>query len=200
MDDLNLEANLDNLEDEQEDKTSKENEEEEDNEDEDEETSVVIQKKKWREKAKKTEEKLAKTEAQLAKAIEKKENVSEDEAEKKAKDYIKGIVSSVIKDEKEKEKEQEQKEQEKFNTKLEEIIDDNPEYTKKELEEVCDELGCSPEQGIKVLKRQDKKSPRKPKMPVSKQPSGNSKKEDKEPETDMYKVAEQVKQKLRDKV
>lgn len=208
MDDLNLEANTD-LENKDEDifdedgnkvdKITKKNEEKD--KDEDGEDSVIIQKKKWRGKAKDLEIKLAESEKKLATAIQKDENISESEAEKKAKSYLKSIVTDVVKEEKEAEKKQEQDKKEKFDTKLDDVLEDNLEYTKKELKEVCDELECSPEQGIKVLKRQDKKSPRKPKMPSSKRASTETeKKKEEKPETDFFKVAEQAKKDLSEKL
>lgn len=131
-------------------------------------SSMFAQKKHWREKAKTFEKELTELKSQLADKIQKKEHVSDDEAERKAQDYIDKRIEMAL-EKREKDKiEKKVKEMSAFEAELEEVLEDNPDFTDKQILDICEEEDVTPKIAVKLLKRRPDGGKPKPKIPTPK--------------------------------
>ena len=138
-------------------------------------SSAVFQKKVWRERASKAEKAVEDLRAELEKLkglVAKPTN----EQEQKAQDYIREQARRVFEELKDAQKRTETQAVQELETKLDEVLEDNPDITKEELLDIVEELEVEPKTALKILKRQEKVK-EKPKMPSPKKGSPNSPKE-----------------------
>lgn len=104
----------------------------------------------------------------------------EEKKELQAQEYIKKQAKEALK-ELQKEKESEDKtNSEAFEEELDEVLDENPSITEKELLDVCEEYEISPRKALKMLKRLSKDTDKKdrPKMPAPKRGTAEVKEKD----------------------
>lgn len=176
----------DDAEDIEEDKTSIENEGDEDEEEDkskdktedkskDElKRSEIAQKIKYRAKYKEASSKVAALEAELAKHKDVDLNKKpSDDAEARAQAYIRNLAKEVVQDELKSLKSKEERITQEFEEKVEEVLEENPDITEKELLKVCEDYEVEPDKAAKILKRFTTKK-EKPKMPQVKRASTDS--------------------------
>lgn len=133
--------------------------------------SEIAQKKHWRGKAQEASSKVEKLEEELRnlkEAVKK----PDDDQERKAQDYIRSQAKAVY-DELQKEKEKaEAQELEKFESKVETILDENPDFSEEELLDTIEEYEVEPEVALKILKKQQgAPKDKKPRMPQARRAS-----------------------------
>ena len=136
--------------------------------------SAIAQKKYWRDKYQKEAEKSSKVETLEEELRSLKDAVKkpDDEAERKAQDYIRSQARAVY-DELQKEKEKkEAQELQQFEGKVESILDENPDFSEEELLDTIEEYEVEPEVALKILKKQQgSPKEKKPRMPLARRAS-----------------------------
>lgn len=151
----------------------KKSEGEDDDKEQKERRSEIIQKIKYRDRAKQAETKVEKLQAdleELRKAVKK----PGDEAERKAQEFIRNQATEVYKQlEMEKAKE-ERKILDEFNDALDDILETNPDIAEDELLDICEEFKVEPKTALAIIKRgvKGKEEKPKPRMPQAKRGSG----------------------------
>lgn len=191
----------------EEDKTSEENEEktsddkeeeEKDKEEKDETKAEIAQKKHWREKYKSLKQEFDELKTSLTKEIKKDENISADDAEKKAQAYIDGRIEEILKKREARKEEEKRQKTSAFEEELDEVIEDNPDFTDKQILDVCEKLEITPKVAIKVLQLNKTADKKKPNMPSPKQASSDVKVKEEERKTsgDFWKVTDRLLKKI----
>ena len=161
----------------EEDKTSEEDKPEE-NEDEDKDKdkpdrSDIAQKIKYREKYQKASSKVSELEAELSKLKGMDKDIGKkpaDDAEARAQQYIREQAKEVFEQLQSARKSDEEKVTRQFEEKVEEILDDNPDISEKDLLDAIEEYEVEPKIALKILRKSSVKK-EKPKMPQSKRAS-----------------------------
>jgi len=132
-------------------------------------TSAIHQKKKYRDELKKANDKIKELEGKSDKG-----SLSDDEKrEKAAAEFLTKKIEEVISKREAERSEREKHDEEAFQDELDEVLDENTDVTEEQLLEVCEELGVSPQQALRAIRREMKvKGKPKPKMPDNKRGSG----------------------------
>lgn len=142
--------------------------------------SEIAQKIKYREKYKQASSKVTQLEAELTKLKGMDKDIGKkpaDDAEARAQEYIRSQAKAVYEDLLNARKTEEEKVTRQFEEKVEEILEENPEVSEKELLNAIEDYEVAPDVALKILKRTSNKK-EKPKMPQAKRASTES-----EPET-----------------
>lgn len=167
----------DNLE---EDKTSEEKNEEDKEEEKPEkekpDRSDIAQKIKYREKYQKASTKVQELEAELSKLKGMDKDIGKkpaDDAEARAQAYIRSQAQEVFEQLQSARKAEEEKVTRQFEEKVEEILEEHPDISKKDLLDTIEEYEVQPDTALKILKKTSTKK-EKPKMPQSKRASTES--------------------------
>lgn len=189
-----------------EEKTSEKNEEPKDEGKKEDKSSAIAQKKHWREKAQNLEKELAELKAQYddkLQKLQKQGNLTDDEAEKKAQEYIDSRINKLLSEKESKRAKEEQKAIEEFDSELEEVLEENPDVTEKEILDLTEEFlkqktPISPKQAIAFLKHSRVPKKEKPNIPTPKRASPETNvKEERPTGGDFWKVTERLLKKVR---
>lgn len=129
-------------------------------------SSAIHQKKRYRDLYKQSQDRIKELEQQVNQG---KQLSAEEQKEKQAEEFLSVKIREVL-ERMDAEKRQEQTEEtEKFQTELEEVLDENSNFTEEQILAVTEELGISPRQAIKVIERERKLTKRaKPQVPKEK--------------------------------
>lgn len=147
-------------------------------------SSAIVQKQKYREQLRKAQERIKELESKKDDG----RSLTEDEKKEKAADeYLVKKIRGVLQGLNEEKEKSESAEEEAFQEELDEVLEDNTNFSEDQILDVCEELDISPRAAVKVLKREEKlKGKAKPKMPQSKRGAGDVKedtKKDSKPKT-----------------
>lgn len=137
--------------------------------------SAIAQKKHWREKAQILERELAELKAQKD---EKK--VPDDEAERKAQQYIDDRIEKILEKKATLKVREDEKAIAEFNEDLEEVLEENPDITEKEILDVTEQflkekVPVTPKQAVRFIKLSKEPKKEKPKMPSPQRGSAEAK-------------------------
>jgi hypothetical protein len=155
--------------------------------------SEIAQKIKYREKWKDASTKVSNLEAELAKLKQMDKDIGgkpADDAEARAQKYIRDQAKAVYEDLLNARKADEEKVTRQFEEKVEEILDENPDITEKELLDAIEDFEVEPKVALKILRKSSVKK-EKPKMPQAKRASADGE-SDKEKPNDASKSMWQV--------
>lgn len=157
-------------------------------------SSVLAQKKHWREQAQSFKKELEEMKSQLSEKIQKKENVSDDEAERKAQEYIDKRVEAVIARREQSQKSQEEKKLMEFESELEEVLEENTDLNDKDILDVCEKFKITPKLAANFINFRKTEGKPKPKIPSPKSanPEAKLKKEERVQSGDFWKVTEKL--------
>jgi hypothetical protein len=143
-----------------------------DDDDEDDKKSHIRQKRKYREKLLKAQEKIRELESGRADKVAAKQPINQDDKELAAQKYIRDQARAEYEAILAEEKAKEEEAVEKFEAALEDVLEENPDYTEKQVLDIVEDYEVSPEVAIKILKKTSETSAKKkPKMPSSKRAS-----------------------------
>lgn len=128
-------------------------------------SSAVAQKKKYREKYQAALKELEELKAQRGK--ETGTLTPEQQKEREANDFLEKKIRAVLENVSSSQREQELKAEKVFQEELNTVLEDNPKLDETKILDVCEELGISPKQAIKVIERESKlkTTKEKPKLP-----------------------------------
>ena len=138
--------------------------------------SEIAQKIKWREKAKENESKVQSLETELAelRGLVKKPT---DDQEAKAQEYIRTQARQVFEELQRARESEERQKTAQFESKVQEVLEDNPDVSEEELLDLIEELDVAPDIALKILKRGGTtKKTEKPKLPKAGRASPESEK------------------------
>ena len=166
--------------------------------------SEIAQKIKWREKARNLESDVKRLSEELERS---KERVQEkggaiDDKEKAAQQYIRDQAKKAYEEMRSLEKEEEARTLREFESKIESVLEDNPELTKEELLGFVEKYKVELEMAAEILLETKEKSKSKPKMPQSRRGSPEVKKSEtpkSEPgqRKNLWQIAQDVKKDLK---
>lgn len=163
----------------------------------------IAQKIKWRGKAMKLESEVAELTKQLEQSKQRVQDNggNPDEKEKAAQQYIRDQAKAAYAEVRLLEKQEEARTVREFETKVENVLEDNPEVTEQELLDVVEELEVDPETAMKILKRNQENKKPKPKMPQARRGSPEVRKETSKTEPgqkkNLWQIAQDVKSQLK---
>lgn len=112
---------------------------------------------------------------QLSEKIQAKENISEDDAEKKAQAYIDSRIENILASREKAKKMEEEKNLAKFEEDIDEVLEENIEFTEKQILDLCEEMEVTPKVAARILKKQQESLKKKPSMPSPKLASSETK-------------------------
>jgi hypothetical protein len=169
--------------------------------------SSVYQKERWRDRAKEAEIKVEQLSTQITQLLEanKGHTPPDDATEKAAQDYIDKRIDSLLIKREEAKKNQERIKVKEFENELEEILEEYPDFTEKQIMDICEEDDVKPRHAARILKRLEdiqSKSKPKPKMPLPKRGAteiSTPKSEDKKGggKKDLWEIAKEAKEMLK---
>lgn len=160
-------------------------------------SSISAQKKHWREKYQSLKKDYEELISKKSEALQKQEDITPDEAERKAQEYIDKRIESLLAKREEKKKIVEKKMMTEFESELDEVLEDNPTLNEKDVLDLCEEAEIKPRQAAKILLRQPAKKD-KPKIPSPKgaSPEVKIKTEERKPSGDFWQVTDKLLKKL----
>lgn len=134
--------------------------------------SAVYQKQKYREKYEQTQSELEAAKARLAE-LESKSALSPEEAkEKQSKEFLANLIRETMAAEKSAQESRAREATRKFRDELDAALEGNPGIPEKRIVDLCEDLGVSPAQALKVVQREEKlKGPAKPSVPTPRRSS-----------------------------
>lgn len=183
----------------QEDKTPKPNDELEPDVSADNRKRVVEKMKHWRDKAQKTSTRVQELEEEL-RGLREAVKKPDDEKERNAQEYIRARVLEVMEERDSLKKKEEAQERERFNSEVETILEENPNFSEEELLDTIEEYEVVPEVALKILKKQQSPKEKKPRMPQARRgsPEGETKPPD-DSKKSMWDILKEESAKLRNK-
>src|SRR3990167_5367849 len=126
--------------------------------------------KHWRNKAQKTSSKVETLEEEL-RSLKEAVKKPDDEQERKAQEYIRGQAKAVYEELQKEKQKQDSRELEEFESKVETILEENPDISEEELLDTIEEYEVEPRVALKILQKQTAPKDKKPRMPQARRAS-----------------------------
>ena len=162
--------------------------------------SEVAQKIKYREKFQTAQARIDELEKQIQSSQKKGTPDADNEKELAAQRYIRNQALEAIKDYEQQKKADEDKALKKFQDQLDEVLEDNPDFTEQQLLDICEEFEVEPKIAIKILKKTSEQKTKKPSLPSSRRGSPEGVTVEKAVDDSgksLYHIAQEVKNALR---
>lgn len=134
--------------------------------------SEISQKKHWRDKAQKASSKVEELTAELDRlksAVKK----PDDDKEAAAQEYIRNQARKVFEELQTEKAKEDATQLADFESKVETILEDNPDIAEEELLDTIEEYEVEPNIALKIIQKQSKEKVKKPNMPKAKQASSS---------------------------
>lgn len=160
--------------------------------------SDIVQKKKWREKAQKASGRVQELETELA-TLKDAVKKPDDDKERAAQEYIRNQARETYKELQLEKAKEEAKDLEAFESKVQAVLDDNPDVPEDELLDIIEEYEVEPKTALKILQKQAKDpKEKKPKMPQARQasPQEDDGKKPDDSQKSMWQILKEEKNKL----
>lgn len=127
------------------------------------EDSAVYQKRRYREQLKTAERRINELEKKLDQRTE---PLTEDEQkEQQARDALRKLLREELQMLEGEKSRAEQEAEEQLSEELEEVLDEHPDFSEKEILDVCEELTVTPKKAVKILERERKGKKTPPTLP-----------------------------------
>ena len=105
----------------------------------------------------------------------------------------------MFKNAREEEKASEKQVERAFQDKLDEALEDNPEFSETEIMDICEEFDCTPDRAVKILQRGSKEPKKKPTLPQPKRSIAEPQKKDDKGKS-IFDIANDIKREIREKL